>query len=156
MSNHSARELKASAGRTAARGSASGCVQRSRAGADENAVFRHEDIVRGIEASRVKDLIVRGILGAKHVYRVIPERTFSRRLAKGEALRMAEGDAIGRLVRVTNAARRTFGESGFADRWLNTANPALSDQIPIEMAATDAGAREVETVLSRIAYGDYS
>lgn len=125
-------------------------------GADDDAPFRHEDIVGGIEARRVKELIDHGTLGAKHVYRVIPERTFSRRLAKGEPLKAGEGDAIGRLVRVTNAARRTFGDREFADKWLNAANPALRDQVPIEMAATDAGAREVEAVLSRIAYGDYS
>ena len=36
------------------------------------------------------------------------------------------------------------------------ANPALHDRIPIEMAETDAGAREVEVILTHIAYGDFT
>jgi len=97
-----------------------------------------------------------GFLGAKQVYRVVPERTFSRRLAKRERLRASESDAINRLVRVTADAEKTFGNSEFAKKWLNLPNPALADRIPIEMAETDAGAREVEVILTRIAHGVYS
>jgi putative toxin-antitoxin system antitoxin component (TIGR02293 family) len=131
--------------------------QRPAAGlAEEERPFVHDEIMRGIAARRVKKLIDRGVLGAKQVYRVIPERTFGRRLAKGEVLKPAEADAIGRLVRVTEEAAKTFGDADFAHKWLNYPNPALHDHIPIEMAETDAGAREVETVLARIAYGVYS
>ncbi|MEA2904445.1 MAG: hypothetical protein QOI12_1832 [Alphaproteobacteria bacterium] len=123
--------------------------------AEEERPFVHEEIIRGIEARRVKDLIDRGVLGAKQVYRVIPERTFNRRLAKGEALKTPEADAIARLLRVTEAAERTFGDVEFARKWLILPNPALKNRIPIEMAETDAGAREVEDALSRFAHGDY-
>jgi putative toxin-antitoxin system antitoxin component (TIGR02293 family) len=124
--------------------------------AEEEHPFVHDEIMRGIAARRVKTLIDRGVLGAKQVYRVIPERTFGRRLAKGEPLKPAEADAIGRLVRVTEEAEKTFGDADFAHKWLSYPNPALGDRIPIELAETDAGAREVETVLTRIAYGVYS
>lgn len=124
--------------------------------AEEELSFVHDEIVRGVAARRVKILIERGVLGAKQVYRVIPERTFGRRLANGELLKPAEADAIGRLVRVTKEAEKTFGDAGFARQWLNDRNPALSDRVPIEMAETDAGAREVERVLTRIAFGVYS
>ncbi len=124
--------------------------------AEEERPFVHDEIIRGIAARRVKKLIDRGVLAAKQVYRVIPERTFGRRLAKGEALKPAEADAIGRLIRVTEEAEKTFGAADFAHKWLNYPNPALQDRIPIEMAETDAGAREVETILTRIAYGVYS
>jgi putative toxin-antitoxin system antitoxin component (TIGR02293 family) len=124
--------------------------------AEEERPFVHDEIVRGVAAKRVKALIDRGVLGAKQVYRVIPERTFGRRLAKGEALKPAEADAIGRLIRVTEEAEKTFGDADFAHKWLIYPNPALGDRIPIEMAETDAGAREVETILTRIAYGVYS
>jgi putative toxin-antitoxin system antitoxin component (TIGR02293 family) len=122
--------------------------------AEEERPFVHDDIMSGIAARRVKKLIDRGVLGAKQVYRVIPERTFGRRLAKGEALKPAEADAIGRLVRITEEAEKTFGDAVFARKWLSYPNPALSDRIPIEMAETDAGAREVEVILTHIAYGD--
>lgn len=124
--------------------------------AEEERPFVHDEIVRGVAAKRVKKLIDRGVLGAKQVYRVIPERTFGRRLAKGEALKPAEADAIGRLVRVTEQAEKTFGNTDFAHKWLNYPNPALGERIPIEMAETDAGAREVEVILTHIAYGDYT
>src|SRR5260370_18925825 len=45
--------------------------------AEEERPFVHDEIVRGIAAKRVKDLIDRGVLGARQVFRVIPDRTFS-------------------------------------------------------------------------------
>jgi len=115
----------------------------------------HEDIVRGIAAKRVKALIDRGVLGEKQVYRVIPERTFKRRLANHESLKISEGNAIARLVRITEEANRIFGDTDFARKWLNLPNPVLKGRIPIELAETDAGAHEVEGALLNFAYGDY-
>lgn len=124
--------------------------------AEEERPFVHDDIIRGIAAKRVKDLIDRGVLGAKQVFRVVPERTFKRRLAKGEALKPAEADGIARLLRITELATKIFRDAEFARKFLSLPNPALKDRIPIELAQTDAGAREVEAILTRIAYGDYT
>jgi putative toxin-antitoxin system antitoxin component (TIGR02293 family) len=124
--------------------------------AEEERPFVHDEIVHGIDAKKVKGLIDRGVLGAKQVFRVIPERTFNRRLANREMLKVPEADAIGRLLRVTEAAKKTFGDADFATKFLNLPNPALKNRIPIEMAETDAGAREVEAILLHIAYGDYT
>lgn len=123
--------------------------------AEEAAPFVHDDIVRGVPAKRVQELIDRGVLGEKAVYRVIPERTFKRRLANRETLKVSEGDAVARFLRVTDAANKAFGEANFARKWLNLPNPALNSRIPIELAETDAGAREVEDVLGRFAHGVY-
>jgi len=38
---------------------------------------------------------------------------------------------------------------------LNLPSPPLGNRIPIELAETDAGAREVEDALSRLAHGDF-
>jgi putative toxin-antitoxin system antitoxin component (TIGR02293 family) len=124
--------------------------------AEEERPFVHDEILHGIDAKKVKGLIDRGVLGAKQVFRVIPERTFNRRLAKREMLKVPEADAIGRLLRVTEAAKKTFGDADFATKFLNLPNPALKNRIPMEMAETDAGAREVEAILLHIAYGDYT
>jgi putative toxin-antitoxin system antitoxin component (TIGR02293 family) len=121
--------------------------------AEETQLFVHDDIVRGVPAKRVQELIHRGVLSEKAVYRVIPERTFKRRLANREALKVPEGDAIARFLRVTDAANKAFGGEDFARKWLNLSNPALNGRIPIELAETDAGAREVEDVLGRFAHG---
>jgi putative toxin-antitoxin system antitoxin component (TIGR02293 family) len=82
-------------------------------------------------------------------------RTFNRRLAKGEPLKVAESDAIARLLRVTQMARRIFRDDEFARQYLNLPNPVLNNKIPIELAATDAGARDVEAALLHFAHGDY-
>jgi len=124
--------------------------------AEEDRPFVHDEIVRGIPARRVKALIDRGALGAKQIFRVIPQRTFNRRLAKGEPLKPGESDAVARFLRVTELANRTFGEKDFARKFLSLPNPALNNRIPFELAETDTGAREVEAILTRIAYGDYS
>lgn len=123
---------------------------------DDSLAFKHRQIVKGVESQRVKRLIENGTLAAKDVYRVIPERTFNRRVASDQPLTVPEADAVGRLLRIQEAARKTFGDDGFARKWLNAANPVLQNRIPIEMAETDAGAREVEMILTRIAYGVYS
>jgi len=120
--------------------------------AEEAQPFVHEDIVRGVPAKRVQELIDRGVLPAKAVYLVIPERTFKRRLANRETLKAAEADAVARLLRVTEAANRTFGDAEFARKYLSLPVPALGDKIPLELAETDAGAREVEAALGRIAH----
>lgn len=124
--------------------------------AEEAQPFVHDDIVRGVPARRVQELIDRDVLLAKAVYRVVPERTFKRRLAKREALKPSEADAVARLLRVTETANRTFGDVAFARKFLSLPNPALGDRIPNELVETDAGAREVEVILGRIAHGVYS
>jgi len=121
--------------------------------AEEAQPFVHDEIVRGVPAKRVQELIDKGVLSQKAVYRTIPERTFKRRLANRDVLKAPEADAIARLLRVTEAARRAFGEEDFARKWLNLPVPSLNDAIPIELAETDAGAREVENVLGRFMHG---
>jgi putative toxin-antitoxin system antitoxin component (TIGR02293 family) len=120
--------------------------------AEEAAPFVHEEIVQGVLAKRVQELIDRSVLPAKAVYRVIPERTFKRRLANREILKAAEADAVARLLRVTAAAIKTFGDVEFARKYLSLPVPVLGDKVPLELAATDAGAREVEAALGRIAH----
>ncbi len=122
---------------------------------EEAQPFVHDEIARGVPARRVQELIDRGVLGEKAVYRVIPERTFKRRLANRETLKVAEGDAIARFLRVTEAAKKAFGGEDFARKWLNLPNPALRGRIPMHLAETDAGARDVEDVLGRFSHGVY-
>lgn len=123
--------------------------------AEEARPFIHDDIIRGIKAKRVKELIDRGVLDKKQVYRVVPERTFGRRLANGETLKPNEADAIARLLRVIEAAMKGFGDADFARRYLSLPNPVLGNRIPFELAETDAGAREVEYAIMRFAHGVY-
>jgi putative toxin-antitoxin system antitoxin component (TIGR02293 family) len=123
--------------------------------AEDAVPFVHDEIMRGVPAKRVQDLIDRGVLPAAAVYRVIPERTYKRRLANRETMKPSEADAIARLLRVTKTAIRVFGDVDFARRYLSLPVPALGDKIPLELAETDSGAREVEAALMRFAHGVY-
>ncbi len=77
--------------------------------------------------------------------------------AKGELFRPASDDnSVTRLAHVAKAAEAAFGDAEFARKWLSYPNPALRYRIPIELAKTDSGAREVGTILIRIAYGVFS
>ena len=124
--------------------------------AEEERPFVHDEIMRGVPARRVKRLIERGVLDAKQVHSLIPERTFNRRVANNEPLKPAEADRVARLMRVTELAKRMFGDEDFARKFLRLPNPALGNRIPNELAETEAGAREVEAIITRIAYGDYT
>ncbi len=84
---------------------------------------------------------------------IIPDRTLERRIATNEPFKLEEADGIARLLRVVAMARQVFGDSALADEWLRSANPALSNHIPIRMARSDLGGREVEAALGRLEHG---
>lgn len=107
---------------------------------------------QGVPSSTVRALESQG-LTRDDIRQIIPDRTLDRRIAKGEPLKIEEADGLARLLRVVNAARQVFENDANADEWLRSPNPALGDRIPIEMARTDLGGREVEAVLTRIAHG---
>ena len=124
--------------------------------AEEERPFVHDEIMRGVPARKVKRLIERGVLDAKQVHRIVPERTFNRRVANDEELKPAEADGIARHLRVIEWARKVFRDETFVRDFMRLPNPALGNRVPNDLLATEAGAREVEAILTRIAYGDYS
>lgn len=121
--------------------------------AESDTPLTYEAIKRGLPAAAVRALVGEGRLTRADIALVIPRRTFERRLAGGQPLKVAEADAIARLLRVRDRAREVFEDDEVADEWLGTENPALGGEVPIRMARTDVGAREVEAVLTRFAHG---
>jgi putative toxin-antitoxin system antitoxin component (TIGR02293 family) len=117
--------------------------------------FAYAQLERGLSARQVNKLIVSGELDREDVYRVVPERTFKRRLAENTNLKVDEADAIARLLRVRATAVWAFGDAKLAAQFLGLANPALGNHVPRVMAETDAGAREVEALLHRFVFGDF-
>lgn len=118
-----------------------------------DAAFSYADLAAGVPATDVKALIEAGRLRRADVAMVIPRRTFERRLAERQILKIDEADAIARLLRVRDHARQAFEDDDLAHEWLTLPNPALKGAIPIEVARTDLGAREVDAVLGRIEHG---
>lgn len=86
----------------------------------------------------------------------IPHRTFSRRVSQRSRLSTSESDRAVRFARVYASAVELIGEERKAVEWLRTPNRALGGGRPIDQLDTDLGAREVEDILGRIAYGVYS
>lgn len=69
---------------------------------------------------------------------------------------MAESDRTVRLARVYASAVGMISDADKAVEWLQMPNRALGGKRPIDQLDTDVGAREVEDILGRIAYGVYS
>jgi len=86
----------------------------------------------------------------------IPQRTLTRRLSGASLLTPAESDRTVRMARVYANAIEMIGDEDKAIEWINTPNRALGGARPLDQLDTDTGARMVEDILGRIAYGVYS
>ena len=86
----------------------------------------------------------------------IPQRTLTRRLSQGGRLTAAESDRTVRFARIYAHAVEMIGSEEKAAQLLRTPNRALGGERPLDQLDTDLGARAVEDILGRIAYGVYS
>jgi len=66
------------------------------------------------------------------------------------------GDRLYRSARLFALALDVFEDQAAATEWLKSPQRALGNAIPLTIATTDIGAREVETLLGRIEHGVYS
>lgn len=86
----------------------------------------------------------------------ISPRTLSRR-RKDKKLTAAESDRLVSLSRLLTLAIELFeSDKTKAFRWFQNQNRALGDLSPLEMAATETGAREVENLIGRLEHGVFS
>jgi putative toxin-antitoxin system antitoxin component (TIGR02293 family) len=84
---------------------------------------------------------------------VIPSRTRRHRQEKNQPLTVEESDRAVRLVRIQTLAEETFADRAKANTWLRRPLAALDGEAPIEIAQTESGARVIETMLAKIAWG---
>jgi putative toxin-antitoxin system antitoxin component (TIGR02293 family) len=82
----------------------------------------------------------------------IPQATFFRR-KKARRFTKQESDHLLRFTRLWWLACDVFEDEEGARLWLKTPQFGLGGAIPLDYAATEAGAREVEDLLRRIDYG---
>lgn len=117
-----------------------------------------ELVRKGLPASSVTALAEKLDLGNTVMSRKlgIPQRTLTRRLSQRSRLTAAESDRTVRFARVYACAAEMIGDEEKAVEWLRTPNRALGGERPLDQLDTDLGAREVEDILGRIAYGVYS
>jgi putative toxin-antitoxin system antitoxin component (TIGR02293 family) len=82
-------------------------------------------------------------------------RSLQRRRHEGRLARY-ESDRLYRLARIIALAKMYIGDPDTAMRWLRRPNRTLGGNTPLEVIDTELGARAVENVLGRIAYGGVS
>ncbi len=85
----------------------------------------------------------------------LSSRSLQRRRTEGRLARF-ESDRLHRLARIIALAKQYLGDNSKATRWLRHSNRALGGKTPLECIDTELGARQVENVLGRIAYGGVS
>lgn len=112
----------------------------------------------GLPATSITALAEKLDLGSTVLSRKlgIPLRTLTRRLSRKSRLTPAESDRTVRLARVYAGAVEMIGDEEKASEWLQTPNRALGGGRPLDQLDTDVGARTIEDILGRIAYGVYS
>lgn len=85
----------------------------------------------------------------------ISNTTLHRRKSTGR-LDPAESDRVLRFARLMGTAVDVLENEQNARSWLTSPQFGLGGAVPLEYAGTEVGAREVEDLLGRIAYGVYS
>jgi putative toxin-antitoxin system antitoxin component (TIGR02293 family) len=80
---------------------------------------------------------------------VVPRTTLQRREASG-VLSPEESERLERVARLSALAEYVWESRDAAQQWLTTPLPLLGDQAPLDLAATDLGARRVEDVLWKL------
>ena len=84
---------------------------------------------------------------------VIPPRTRRHRAVRKEPLTVEESDRAVRLARLQSFAESVFGDRNKANIWLRRGLRELGGESPLSYARAEAGARVVETMLGKIAWG---
>lgn len=80
----------------------------------------------------------------------VPRRTLAHRIAKHQSLSKGESDKAVRVARITAMAEEVFGEADRAWRWLRKPKRRFDGKTPIDMLASEAGARIVEEIIAQI------
>jgi putative toxin-antitoxin system antitoxin component (TIGR02293 family) len=86
----------------------------------------------------------------------ITEKTLERRLKSHARLKPSESERVARLMRVIARASAVLESQQNARQWLQRPLRVLGGRSPLEMIATEPGAREVEHVLGRLEHGVFS
>jgi putative toxin-antitoxin system antitoxin component (TIGR02293 family) len=84
---------------------------------------------------------------------VIPRRTLTHRRARREALSLEESDRAVRIARLAALTEQVFGDAARGWRWLRATKRQFLGRSPLQLMATEAGARLVEELLYRVDEG---
>lgn len=116
-----------------------------------------EAIREGFPPAVVKELMRTSGLTLKELAAALDlsPRSLQRRRRSGRLARY-ESDRLYRLARIVAIANEYLGDHERTMRWLKHPNRALGGLAPVAAIDTELGARQVESILGRIAYGGIS
>ena len=72
------------------------------------------------------------------------------------SLGAVETDRLVRMKSTLAQADSIFDDREKAVAWINRPNKALGGEVPLTLMDTDAGIRQIETILTRLEFGVYS
>ena len=107
----------------------------------------------GFTVGTIDALKSRGMTDQEVSSLIIKPRTLSHRRANRSKLTTEESDRAARVARTLALTSRTFANEDKAHRWLHKNLRELGGGTPMEMIRTGVGARIVENLLARIAWG---
>ena len=107
-------------------------------------------------APEVVERLVKSGVPARYLAFITPQRTLSHRKAKGEMLTRDEGDRAVRAARVLALGETVFGGNSRALQWLGRPFKQLDGRAPLDMLASESGARLVEELLVGIDEGYFA
>jgi len=113
-------------------------------------------VEKQLPTTAIKALVRGGLLDAEVYQLIVPRRTLAHRIARHQPLSKDESDKAVRMARVTAMAEQVFGEPERAWRWLRKTKPHFHGKTPVEMLATEAGARLVEEMIFQIDHGIFA
>jgi putative toxin-antitoxin system antitoxin component (TIGR02293 family) len=121
-------------------------------------ITSHMDLDRAIHLGLPAKTVLRlseAIAPGQPAFRfiVVARSTLLRRLKSNERLTPEEGEKVARLARVWAVAKDVWHDEADARRFLETPHPMLGRRPPREVAESEIGAREVESILGRLQYG---
>jgi len=107
----------------------------------------------GLPVEAVDSVLASGRLTAAELDRLaLPRKTLAHRRTIGR-LTPEQSDRLARILRLIEEAETTFGDPRKAHVWLRRPSSLLDNEAPLDRLDTDIGARQVETLLGRIASG---
>lgn len=117
----------------------------------------HAALLHGLPFSAIKTFEKATQLPRTEVARLIS--VAPRTLARRQDERRLQADESDRLFRLASLFRKAIelfhGDDEAAMRWLRAPRPALGNETPLELAKTDIGVRQVETLIEQIRHGVY-
>ena len=83
----------------------------------------------------------------------VSAKTMERAISQGARLSHGVSDRLYRVASVLALAEQVLEDREQARAWLHEAQHGLGGRTPVDLLATEAGSREVESRLGRIEYG---